>query len=69
MGQMQNKESDGLHTPAQVQKSRQQAQGDALWDDLPAVDRTGAKFQANSPMVSNPNATGTGKQGNPGKPV
>jgi hypothetical protein len=32
-------------------------------------DRVSASFQAKSPSVVNPKATGTGSKGNPGKPV
>lgn len=58
MGQMMNREAEG---------KRQESTGGAVKHDL--KDRTGANFKANSPMVNNPNASGTGKQGNPGKPT
>jgi hypothetical protein len=69
VGQEQIKSSDALHSPEAVQKSRQQAQGDAKWDDVEAVDRASASFQAASNMIVNPKATGTGAKGNPGKPI
>ena len=45
MGQNQPREN-GDGSPLSVQKSRQQGQGDAMWDDIKAIDRTGANFQA-----------------------
>lgn len=69
MGQYQPKESDSGMSAEKVQKSRTQAQGDAKWDDVEAVDRANASFQSNSPMVVNPKATGTGKKENPGRPI
>lgn len=32
-------------------------------------DRVSANFQAKAPFVVNPNATGTGSKGNPGRPT
>lgn len=57
MGQQQYQDGGG---------KREEGTGGAVKHDL--KDRTGANFRSNSPMVNNP-ATGTGKQGNPGKPT
>lgn len=55
-------------SPEAIQKSRQQAQGNARWDDIEAVDRATAKFEACSNMAVN-KVSGTGKKENPGRPV
>lgn len=59
MGQQQYKASEG--------KSEEGMGSPHNHHDL--KDRVSAKFEANGPMVSNKNATGTGSKGNPGKPT
>lgn len=57
MGQLQNRPSDKAPTEGKETFSQ------------PIKDRTGAKFQDRTRNVVNPKATGTGKSGNPGRPV
>ncbi len=59
MGWNQPKESEGPRTEAEGSPHNHH--------DL--KDRTGAKFVHKDPMANNPNATGTGSKGNPGKPT
>jgi hypothetical protein len=69
MGQQQPKESDAVIGPEKVQKARINAQGNAKWDDLPEVDRTGAKFMNEHDVNPAYAKGGTGKQANPGIPT
>jgi hypothetical protein len=59
MGQNQPKESEGKRTEATGSPHNP--------NNL--KDRVGASFQQKSANVVNPNATGTGSKGNPGKPT